>query len=97
MESLRGELLEAQTTGGAHGLRLGKEVNGRGKEESEDGKSRVLGADFLNIVETLKIPGLDVECGGLPVAAGENEEKLVEGLGAMNLQVGVRGFNQGLR
>jgi len=97
VERVRGELLERQAARSAHIVGLCGEVKHGTGIEGEDGESGIFGADFIDIVEPLKIPGVNVNEYSVPGTAGEDKKEFVERLGAMNLQGDARSVSQRLR
>lgn len=97
VDGLSGELFERETTGGPHVFGLGGEIDGGGGIKGQNGESGVFGAHLVDIVETLKIPGMNIESGGVPIAGGQDEEEFVERLDAVNPEVEAGSVNQRLR
>ena len=97
VEGVGGELIERDATGSATGGGLGVEFgDGRGVE-SDDREGWVFGANFLNIVKALKIPGVDVDDDGFPTAESESVEESGEGVQAMDLKQGVWSIEESAR
>lgn len=46
--------------------------------EGKNGKRGILGANLINIVEALKVPGVNVQHDGVPLASGQNEKQLIQ-------------------
>jgi len=57
-------------------------VHGRGID-GEDGKEWILGAELIDVMESLEIPGMNIESNGMPTATGENQKQFIERLGPM--------------
>lgn len=81
------QTFDGQATAGTALGGLQSDIGGRGRMERKNGEGRVFGTDFVDVVEALEVPGLDIDGSGVPFAAGENEEKLVERLRAMDFEI----------
>jgi hypothetical protein len=73
-----------------------KIVYGR-RAQRKDRQGRILGSDLIDIVESLEIPGMNVERDGVPAATGKNQNELIQGLCPMNLDTRSRSCRQRLR
>jgi len=62
------------------------DIGGRRRMQRENREHGIFGTDLVDIVKTLEVPGLDIDSGGVPFTARENEEKLVERLRAMDFE-----------
>lgn len=63
------------------------DIAGRRRMQRENRERGIFGTDLVDIVETLVVPGLDIDSSGVPFTASENEEKLVERLSAMDFEI----------
>ena len=64
-------------------------VHGRGMER-QDRKRRIFRAKLVNIMKPLKIPGVNIECNGVPAATCKDDEQLIERLSPVDLDAGTR-------
>lgn len=71
-------------------------IHGRGID-GENGQERIFGAEFVDIVKPLEVPGVNVESDGMPAPAGENQKQLIDGLRAMEFDAMTGGGRERLR
>jgi len=86
-ESVRGADISGFVLEVVHGRRI----------KSQDGKSRIFGTDFVDVMKSLKVPGQDIERDRVPASAGKDEEELVEGLSPMDFDACAWGDSESLR
>lgn len=79
------KVVEGDATGGAAGGGFGVEFGDGAREERDDRQGGIFGADFLDVVQALEIPGVDVDCHPLPAAASEGLEEIGERIDGMDV------------
>jgi hypothetical protein len=97
MDSLSGKSFEWQAARGAAVCRFEAKVVSRREIEGQNRKGRIFAAKFIDIMEALIIPGVEIEGRGMPSATGENEKEFIQRLGTMDFQIEARRVHQALR
>jgi hypothetical protein len=86
VERLCGKGFNRKAAGGTDVSGLAVEiVYGRGVE-SKNRESGILGAELVDIMEALEIPGVNVKNSGVPLTSGQNEKEFVKRLSPMNFK-----------
>lgn len=91
-----GEEGEGEAAGGTTSEGFGVQFRDRGGINGQDGEGRIFGANFLDVVEALEIPGVDVDNNGMPAAIGKRLEKIRERIQALDVQRATRHFPERL-
>lgn len=92
-----GEINEGEATRCSTSEGLGVQLRDGWGIDGEDGEGGIFGANFLDVVEALKIPGVDVDNDCMPVAGGKRLEKLCERIQAADVQRAAWNFPLRLR
>jgi hypothetical protein len=97
VKGVGGEFVESDAAGSAGGDGLLIEIGNGAGVESDDGEGRIFGANFFDVVETLEIPGVNVDDEGMPAANGKRMEKVGERFEAVKTKRSVRRREKSLR
>ena len=97
VEGFRSESVNRDTAGSANLFGFNVEVADGIGVKSEYGKRRIFGANLFDVVEALEVPSVNIEDGGVPLAASQNEQKLVERDSSMKFESNLRSICEGLR
>jgi hypothetical protein len=90
------ERFESDTVRGSDISRFIVEIVTSGGVDGENGEQGIFGANFVNVVEPLKVPGVGVESNSMPAAARKNQKQLVKRLRPIEFDALLRRRSEGV-
>lgn len=97
VQRIGGESIQGDASGRATGRGFGVECGDGGGVEGDDGKGGIFRAHFFHVMESLKIPGMDIDDEGFPATKSQSAEEIRERIETMELERSVGGIQESLR